>query len=598
MSSGIWLAGTVLNLGLALASTPQVTLEAGIVHGAVCNGVNTSVYRGIPYAQPPVGNLRFMPPQPLNTSFPNDTLNATQFSAGCIQASDQFAWTEPSTSEDCLTLTVYTPPNNPSSLPVKVWLHGGGNTGGSASYPLYDLCHLATDSIAVAVQYRLGPLGFLALDSAGIDGNMGVKDQIAALEWVQANIGAFGGDPRKVLLFGQSSGADDAFAIASLPQTKELVRGVVCESGGGLDLAPFETMQSVGADYAVGLGCARDDLPCLQSKSVEELISTYSTLPVFSQGEGTFTNPMLAGWAAGNFPNSTNMANPYLDGKLFVQQPLAVGPQVPIILGSNTNDGSLFAVPPLLGDSITPQNYTTFLSQFGPLAPAIQRKYPLPPNATQTAIIAALTNIETLFAFKCFAYRGLRSAKNSGVQAYAYSFDHKLSCPWLWEDGTPFPTGAETELFSQPMHTAELTLVLGGLENLPWGNGSCDLSAREAGLSEVLRKSWTAMAVSGDPSLVNLSWTPFDKCDTQGLYIGNSTVVRKLDFSECEFWDEVQHELGGLETSWPSCEGNATNVSNASVPAPYTSGQGSSRSVAIGGLVVGGLIASFLQVSV
>ncbi|KAK4502166.1 hypothetical protein PRZ48_005591 [Zasmidium cellare] len=366
MPTKIWLAGAVLNLGFALASAPQVKLDAGIVHGAVCDGIETSVYRGIPYAQPPVGDLRFMPPQSFNNSFSNGVLNATQFSAGCIQASDQFAWTEPSTSEDCLTVTVYAPPGNHSSLPVKVWLHGGGNTGGSASYPLYDLCHLATDSITVAIQYRLGPLGFLALDSAGIDGNMGVKDQIAALEWVQANIGAFGGHPGKVLLFGQSSGADDAFAIASLPQAKGLVKGVVCESGGGLDLAPFETMQNVGADYAVGLICGRDD-----SKSVDELISTYSTLPVFSQVEGTFANPQLAGWAAGNFPNSTNMANPYLDGKLFVKQPLAVGPQVPIILGST-----------------------------------IEKKYPLAPNATESTIIAALTQIETLFAFKCFTYRG------------------------------------------------------------------------------------------------------------------------------------------------------------------------------------------------
>lgn len=119
---------------------------------------------------------------------------------------------------------------------------------------------MATDSIAVAIQYRLGPLGFLALESAGVDGNMGIRDQIAALEWVQENIAAFGGDPRKVLLFGQSSGADDAFAIASLPQAKALVSSVICESGGGFDLVPFETMQNVGADYASGLNCSRSDV--------------------------------------------------------------------------------------------------------------------------------------------------------------------------------------------------------------------------------------------------------------------------------------------------------------------------------------------------
>lgn len=152
------------------------------------------------------------------------------------------------------------PSGSKSNLPVKVFAHGGANTDGSASYPLYDLCHLATDSIAVAIQYRLGPLGFLALESAGIEGNMGIKDQLAALEWVQTNIAAFGGDSKKVLLFGQSSGADDVFAIASLTQAKSLVSSVICESGGGFDLHVNETMQNVGADYAIGLNCSSTDV--------------------------------------------------------------------------------------------------------------------------------------------------------------------------------------------------------------------------------------------------------------------------------------------------------------------------------------------------
>ena len=126
-----------------------------------------------------------------------------------------------------------------STLPVKAWIHGGGNAADSASDPLYTGCYISDDAVVVSINYRLGPLGYLALETAGLEGNFGIQDQLLALQWVQDNIAAFGGDPTKVLLFGESAGAYDAFVLSTLPQAPSLFSAIVTESGGGGDLPTF-----------------------------------------------------------------------------------------------------------------------------------------------------------------------------------------------------------------------------------------------------------------------------------------------------------------------------------------------------------------------
>jgi carboxylesterase type B len=159
-------------------------------------------------------------------------------------------------------LDIFVPENATakSSLPVKVWAYGGGNDGGALTYPLYNACHLASDSIVVKFNYRLGPLGFLALPDAGIRANMAIQDYLAALTWVKRNIGAFGGNPSKVMLFGQSSGADDTFVVSTLPEAKSLISAAVMESGGGLDMIPYETAKYTGRSFAKTLNCSSEDV--------------------------------------------------------------------------------------------------------------------------------------------------------------------------------------------------------------------------------------------------------------------------------------------------------------------------------------------------
>ncbi|KAJ5957268.1 hypothetical protein N7501_011547 [Penicillium viridicatum] len=166
-------------------------------------------------------------------------------------------------SEDCLYLDIWAPSSTTkdSKLPVKVWVYGGSETEGSISDPLYDGCNTAeAGSILVSVNYRLGPLGFMTLETAGIYGNQGIQDLILGLEWVRDNIAAFGGDPKKVLLFGQSAGAENVYIIGSLPQAPSLINGIIVESGGGRIVSSDSTQQKVGASFAQILKCSSSDV--------------------------------------------------------------------------------------------------------------------------------------------------------------------------------------------------------------------------------------------------------------------------------------------------------------------------------------------------
>ncbi|KAF3922721.1 Acetylcholinesterase [Orbilia brochopaga] len=227
---------------LSSATTARILrtrIPAGQVQGDLCGDNNgPSQFLGIPYAVPPVRERRWQAPERYNGTFSGGTLTATKFAAVCYQfgAANGSALDPPPYSEDCLYLNVWAPSSassGSSDLPVKVWIHGGVNNGGSIANPLYNGCDLATDAIVVNIAYRLGPLGFLALESAGIAGNFGIQDIVLGLQWVQDNIAAFGGDKDKVLLFGQSAGAWNSFIISTLPSAPNLMRAVALESGGG-----------------------------------------------------------------------------------------------------------------------------------------------------------------------------------------------------------------------------------------------------------------------------------------------------------------------------------------------------------------------------
>jgi para-nitrobenzyl esterase len=250
---------------IALAQSPTTSTESGTISGIRESGLH--IYKGVPFAAPPVGDLRWRPPAPVTPW--TGTRKAEAFAPACMQAGVSMPGeTPPSVSEDCLYLNIWTPAKSAQErLPVIVWIYGGGYINGSASMPLYwgdQLAHKGV--IVVTIGYRLGPLGFLAhpeltRESAQhSSGNYGLMDQIAALEWIQRNIAAFGGDPKNVTIAGQSSGAISVSILMASPLAKGLFQRAVGESGGlfePLQLAPKYLLANAerdGEKYAASLG--------------------------------------------------------------------------------------------------------------------------------------------------------------------------------------------------------------------------------------------------------------------------------------------------------------------------------------------------------
>ncbi|KAF5861393.1 hypothetical protein ETB97_000272 [Aspergillus alliaceus] len=508
----------------AAISAPTATINAGTVQGGRYTGTPDAIYyKAIPYARPPVGNRRFAAPVAYNGHFPNGTLHATKPPPACIQFGDLFAETGP-TSEDCLYLNIWTPANatKTSGLPVQVWIYGGSETNGGISNPLYDGCNVARDgAILVSVNYWLGPLGFLALSAAGFEGNQGIQDILLGLEWVRENIGAFSGDPKKVLLFGQSAGAVNAFIIATLPQAPSLINAAITESGGGRDVLFNSTAQRVGDSVAQRLSCKATDRTCLQSKSISSLQNAYKTNPFLSQGLG-------AADAIGIVSPESHVFYPHHDGKVIPAQPSHHGVQVPTVFGFAQREGTIFASAQFAPDlgSANSTAYNAFLTQnFGPkLAPVIKKYYPLSLfSSTTFPAIAAISTVMTDAAYKCPTHRALIQASNNSIPS--------------------IPPEAISTLGAT--HTAEIPLIFGNLAHQPVPDGSCNATTTEYGLASGLMGLWRSMAEKGEPSV---RWPVFGE-DGRGLVIGDGLQIGEVDFRACELWariNELLMEVRGL----------------------------------------------------
>ena len=264
-----WLFACVVLVAVqaSVAGAQHVVTESGAISGVRENGLD--VYKGVPFAAPPVGDLRWRPPAPVPPW--TGTRKADAFAPACMQVGVSMPGeTPPAVSEDCLYLNIWTPAKSAQEhLPVIVWIYGGGYINGSASMPLYwgdQLAHKGV--IVVTIAYRLGPLGFLAHPELTREsphhssGNYGLMDQIAALEWIQRNIAAFGGDPKSVTIAGQSSGAMSVSILMASPLAKGLFQRAIGESGGlfePLQLAPKYLLANAerdGEKYAASLGAA------------------------------------------------------------------------------------------------------------------------------------------------------------------------------------------------------------------------------------------------------------------------------------------------------------------------------------------------------
>ncbi|MBO7487320.1 MAG: carboxylesterase family protein [Bacteroidales bacterium] len=278
-------------------ANPVLEIEGGKIQGVQSSVKGVYIYKGIPFAAPPVGDLRWKEPQPV---VPWDGIRmADTFGPGAVQANhdssnpwtSEFYWEDPEFSEDCLYLNVWTPaPGKPEKkLPVAMWIHGGAYTGGWGYEPEFDGKIWAQKGVVlVTINYRLGVFGFMCHpllteeSPHHVSGNYGILDQIAALKWIYANIAAFGGDPDNITVFGQSAGAGSVKTLVSSPLTGNLIKKAIIQSGGGVNARPAGTpapsqpaitqMTLIGNAYKTGLDWAGyDTLEKMRAASTEEI---------------------------------------------------------------------------------------------------------------------------------------------------------------------------------------------------------------------------------------------------------------------------------------------------------------------------------------
>jgi para-nitrobenzyl esterase len=498
----------MLGVTASAAGGPTARVEQGSLEGRLHDDVE--VYLGVPFAAAPTGTLRWRPPQPAASW--TGVRSAASAAPSCMQTArlDTDATPGERFSEDCLYLNIWAPARRAGRLPVMVWIHGGGFIEGSPDLPAYDGTNLARHGvIVVAAGYRLGPFGFLALPQLSaespqhVSGNYGLLDQIAALHWVQRNIAAFGGDPTRVTIFGQSAGGISTSMLAASPLAKGLFQGVISESGGSFGPVrvppyPGENMQTLSDAEHTGTAFMNK----LHTSSLEELrelpAKTIQAVP-FALGEFW---PTQDGWVISGDQYRLYEHGDYND--------------TPVLIGSNSDEGALFN-PQGTAASFVRQVH----ERFGPFADELLKLYPASDSQWRQSSMD-LTR-DAGFGWPTLAWARLQ-ARTGKSKVFLYYFAHvpPRSSQSRFKDAT----GA--------VHGEELAYVFGNLaqQQVPW-------SAADRALAEQLMSFWTNFAKRGDPNGPNLpDWPSFNDSARQlmrfdataaAAAVPNAAKLRLLD---------------------------------------------------------------------
>lgn len=499
-------AAVIAGAGAADAQ-PTARTEAGTVTGVSAEDMNE--FLGIRYAAPPIGALRWQPPQPVPAGLA--TTSAAAFGPHCAQLPSPYGVA--STSEDCLFLNVYTPTRAPrarsAGRPVMVWIHGGALVVGESD--LYDPVKLVTDGdvIVVTINYRLGYLGYLAESGLDAEGhaaaNYGLMDQQAALGWVRRNIEGFGGDPDRVTIFGESAGGQSVLSNLVSPAAAGLFSRAIVESGAyALRLPNIAQAETAGAAFAAALGCAAADTACLRAAPVAAVLAR-QTSPTLS----------LTGIVDGAvLPLSINTA---------LQSGRFNG--VPVMNGSNHDEYRLF-LPAYAG--LTGAQYPGVLdATFGPaLGQAVAAQYPAAAYAQPVLALAAAITDQS---FACPA-RLVDLWTAARVRTYAYEFnDERAPEDFLPPSGYPF--GAA--------HASEIQFLF----DIPELPGTPKLSRSETALSRQMVDYWTSFAHDGSPDDRGASeWAPYALAEANIQSLAAPRATEESDFAQthhCAFWAPV-----------------------------------------------------------
>lgn len=483
----------------------EVDTGFGRIRGEERDGVR--VFLGIPYAAAPVGERRFGAPAPPERW--DGVRDATRHGAACPQPTGTYGSTDANVfaeffgtgglpvDEDCLNLNVFVPGTATTSdpKPVMVWIHGGAFRIGTGSLPLYDGTSLARrgEVVVVSINYRLGVLGFLNLPEVGPP-NAGLLDQIAALRWVQEEIAAFGGDPARVTIFGESAGAKSVECLVASPLARGLFHRAIAQSTYDAAMEPDpagEAARRVLADVGVVRGSERHvDRDALQSVGVADLIEAMNRQSLAAMGAGGGFMSALGGWS------------PVVDGEVLTHRPVEAfaagdGSDVPMILGTTRDEAALFtammpmlatmeeaALPGMLGMLLGDTAHADHLiaayrhSRGEGLSPA-------------DVFVAAMTDR----AFRQHSLRVAEAKAKHRSDTWMYLFD------WCARGEGGSSLGA--------CHALEVPFVFGTLDS---GLGKLAGGGAEAeGLVKAMQDAWTAFAHMGDPSTPALEWRRFDQ---------------------------------------------------------------------------------------
>ena len=471
---------------LAAINEP-VKLDSGLVTGTPGRATDTRVFRGIPFAAAPVGDLRWRAPQP--APHWDGVRKADELSPVCLQNGPGGGTSKP--SEDCLYLNVWTGANAASEKrPVMVWIYGGGFNTGSASQPDYDGENLAKKgAVVVTFNYRLGAFGFFAhpeltkeSDRRGA-ANFGMLDAIAALQWVQKNIAAFGGDPKRVTIDGDSAGAMSVGDLVVSPQAKGLFQRAIAESGGAIGLSVNSMRKLADAEQAglrVAEALGAKSLTELRAKSADDVMKS-------ARGGG---NVIIDGWLLPEDPGAI-----FAEGKQN---------DVPTLVGSNKDEGTFF-----LQKGPADRFLENSHRRFADLADTFLKLYPAGSDDEAFASQLAAFRDELGFVMRNWAQLQAKTGKS---KAYLYYFTHEPPSP------ANSPRGGRG---SGATHGAEAQYVF---ENLAPGRPWTDLDHQ---LADAISSYWVNFATTGDPNGRNLpKWAAYDeKKSDRPLVLGDKVEI-------------------------------------------------------------------------
>jgi para-nitrobenzyl esterase len=477
--------------------TTRVDVTGGTIEGVEQGGI--FAFKGIPFAEPPVGDLRWKPPGQVQPWA--GIRKAHAFGPACMQAANSMGNTAP-VSEDCLYLNVWTPAKKPAEkLPVIYWVHGGGFSGGSTSTPMYDGAGFARKGVVlVSVAYRLGPFGFLAhpelsRESGKGSGSYGMQDMIAGLKWVKENVSRFGGDPSNVTIFGHSAGGAAISILAASPLTKGLFHRAICMSGG--NFGPLQTSNQPGRSMGVS------------SLSVAE-----------TNGEA-----FLKGLGAGDIRaaralNANDIQKALASGMGGMRfRPGADGYVIADDLYSLHKKGQFNYTPILLGHTsnetgsrggsgkVTPKEFEKQIqSQYGPYADAILKAYPHSTDAEAEKAASGVRNDSGL-AYNIWTWSRLQSRAGNG-NAYQYYFDYHPDSPSGGSGhGSDVPYAFQT--------------LAGGPQGGP--------KQEDLKLSDRISSYWINFAKTGDPNSGDLpKWPAFEDNDQKVMIFDSAPSARPV----------------------------------------------------------------------